>query len=284
MKLSTINYFSVLLIIGVLKVNCINLNSIRRSENEKEYNLNEKLLISTSNSNSDNSNSINTKEIKPKINPSSITILKQKNNLDESNLPNSNFRGTYTYTYTYNLFEEVETDGNKTVKLRTLIQIYLQFFVLFSLIAFHKWHEEMYKMKTLYIENKYSNFIDLTDESFKNKDPSEFEDKYIFCSGDPSIKSSAQDCIFNYNYNKQYAKIERRVEVMNIITKKWTKLGHIKKKDDTFTADLDYDEFDINFIGDEYMEVSFGGDIFTFPRIITSVFLGQVSVYYNIFI
>lgn len=180
--------------------------------------------------------------------------------------------------------EEIKT--NFFNKLKNLLLLYLQFFVIFSLISFLKWHEELYKVKTIHVESKYSNFLDLTEGRFKNRTFNELgefdlDDRYIFISGKTDIITPAKDYILNFNTRgRLYAKIERRVDIFHKSKKKWVKLGHIdrERNEETISESLEINLPYVNFLNEHYMQVSYYGEIYTFPRIISSVFLGQAEV------
>jgi hypothetical protein len=207
---------------------------------------------------------------------------------DSINLENKkSFIRKIENTYEKSLLDNILSNTNESeninfyTKLKRILTLYLHFFIIFSVISFLRWHEELYKIKKLFVQNKYSMFLDLTSVENKSKPISELEEKYIFTSGKPIVKVPAQDILFNFSYNnnKSYAKIEREVEIFHSSWKKqWTKLGHIKRKEEISTySDSSVILWDVNFLDDNYMQISYEGDIYTFPRVISSMFLGQVK-------
>lgn len=183
----------------------------------------------------------------------------------------------YRYTNLDNKNYEKVSFFNILIKF---ISVYFQFFLIFCVISFHKWYEEMQIIKYNHVENKYSNFKDLTLKENQDKDISEFDGHYIFTSGTTNIKSTAKDEIFNFSLNsKNYAMLERKVEYYDVISEKWHRLGHISHREETTDEILDNYLPEITLISESLMQIDFEGNIFTFPRVISSIFMGQVNFY-----
>lgn len=162
--------------------------------------------------------------------------------------------------------------------LKDLVILYFQIFIVFTIISLYKCYEESIILKDLHVKNKYSIYLDLSKINLQIN-TNEYEGKNVYVSGLTEILSSAKDedlDQFMENLGKQYVKIERKVEIYHISEKKWKKLGKIGSKDETFSGDLNLD-CEIATVGDNYMQVSYLGDIFTFPRLISSMFLGRVN-------
>jgi hypothetical protein len=184
-----------------------------------------------------------------------------------------------------NIYRYSDIDNNNYEKvsffkiLIKLISVYFQFFLIFCVISFHKWYEEMQIIKSNYVENKYSTFKDLTLPENKETDISEFDGHYIFTSGTTTIHTPAKDEIFDFSNNsKNYAMLERKVEYFDINNEKWHRLGHISHREETTDEILEGNMPDITLISDSLMQIEFDGNIFTFPRVISSIFMGQVKV------
>ncbi len=170
---------------------------------------------------------------------------------DENNKPNTFFEG-----------------------IKRLGIIYLQFYLIFCILSLYRWYEELLKIKSHFIDMKFSHFEDLTKKETNLINPnSEYEGKYVFASGECKLIKPAQDNIFNFNYKRDYAVVERNVEYFDITNNTWSPLGYTNSKLKDSLNDLrDYYTFQ-----EEFLQFSANQEIYTFPRIISSKFLGRVK-------
>src|SRR4051794_16305331 len=92
-------------------------------------------------------------------------------------------------TITYINPDEIEFKPQQTtipLKLKEALFLYLQFFLLFTLLSILRLNEEMFKIISLYIDNKYSNFIDLN-----NLNADDYDGCYAYVSGTANILKQA---------------------------------------------------------------------------------------------
>ena len=202
------------------------------------------------------------------------STLSNSKNLKETQ---KEFSRLYTYLEDDNT-HILEAPAKTSDKIVKLLILYCQFFIIFSIISFYRWFEEMSKIKTLHVENKYSNFIDLTDSLHKDLNLDYYEGLYVYSAGKPEIKESAKDNMFINVSPKKMAKIERRVEIYDVDEEKWSKLGYIGIKEETTPTNFDLNTLYVTYINEEYMQASFSGQIYTFPKIVSSMFLGIVEL------
>jgi hypothetical protein len=202
----------------------------------------------------------------------------QMKHYEKNDLPS--LENSISSIYRYSEMKETYTEKVSFFdKLLKLIIVYFQFFLIFSVISFHKWYEEVQKIKSNYVENKYSMFKDLTKDDNIETEISEFEGHYVFTSGTTKVCSPAKDEIFDFSYNsKIYAMVERKVEYFDIVVGKWFRLGHISHREETSDEILDVNMPDVTLINDNLMQIEFEGEIFTFPRLISSIFMGNVKI------
>jgi len=162
-------------------------------------------------------------------------------------------------------------------KLTKVLCLYLQIFLIVCLISFYKWYEEMIKIKASYIENKYSLFRDLTVAENKENLPVDYDGCYVFDSGYTDLIEAARDPLYDFIDNI-YAMIERKVEYFDINDNKWYRLGYIVNRDDTTDEEvIEMNMPDVNQLNAEKMELNFNGEVFTYPNIISDIFIGRVN-------
>jgi hypothetical protein len=143
------------------------------------------------------------------------------------------------------------------VKIKEGILIYLQFFILFTILSLHRLNEEMFKVISIYIDNKYSNFINLN----KLK-PGDYDGSYVYLSGSIDVLYPACDDMFAIQADIfKPIKLERIVEILKPGFRKWKKL-----------LDEEY------FIKGENLCYSFCERLFTFPKIAPEMFYGEVEL------
>lgn len=152
---------------------------------------------------------------------------------------------------------------------------YLQFFILFCILSFYKFFEELNQIKLLHISGKYSEVKDLTSENYKNKIP-ELNGETVFISGDTKILNGATDEHLQLSIEKPYAMIYRQVEVFNISTKTWVALIEENSEHNYFNEE----NLHLNLLNEYFYELNFTGRIFKFPRLFCKSFTGQVK-YFN---
>lgn len=220
-------------------------------------------------------------------------ILEKEKFLKKTSLRMSSYENTKKIpssrvnTFNYSHLLQLSPAGNEDKqtsffeKLSKLFGLYFKFFIIFAIIAFLKWYEEMLKIKINYVENKYSMFQDLTAPQNKNKDLSEFEGQYVFTSGPTQILAEAQDNIFKFSSSKKYAAVERKVEFFHINNYTWNRIGYIDNKEDSCvdSNSIEKELYDVTFPNSNYMQINLTGEIYTFPRVISSLFLGHVKFY-----
>lgn len=168
-------------------------------------------------------------------------------------------------------------EKNETCYLQFLEKIlitYLQFFVLFSILSFYKFFEELNQIKQVHIAGKYNDVKDLTSEKYKYK-ISELNGENVFISGETNINSSATDEFLQLNIDKQYAMIYRTVEIFNSNTDTWVPLI-----EDGSDKNLLNDEVpQINLLNEYFMDVSYCGKNMKFPKLFSKAFCGEVKIY-----
>lgn len=115
-------------------------------------------------------------------------------------------------------------------KILSLLLVYFQYFSLITIISFHKSFEEVSTVKARYGLEKSYFFKDI---SQKNNNSFHCQDDIdVFASGKPEIIKTANDDLFELTLEKNYARIDRIVEVYNSDKKKWEKI-----KNDTYIDD-----------------------------------------------
>jgi hypothetical protein len=141
------------------------------------------------------------------------------------------------------------------VKIKEAIFLYLQFFALFTILSIHRLYEEMFKIIGIYIDNKYSNFINLNE-----LDVSDYDGCYIYVSGVVNIIRPAQDDRFYLPDLANCVKLERIVEILYPHSNIWI---------------LPEDDYEIR---DNKLVYSYLGDEYTFPNIVYKTFHGEVYI------
>lgn len=125
-----------------------------------------------------------------------------------------------------------KTQTNNLVwkKILSLLLVYLQYFALITIISFHKSFEEVATVKSRYGLEKSYFFKDITQ---KNSNSIHCQDDIdVFASGKPEIIKTANDDLFELTLDKNYARIDRIVEVYNSEKKKWEKINNDSYIDD----------------------------------------------------
>ena len=135
-------------------------------------------------------------------------------------------------------------------RVLSLLIVYLQYFSLISIISFHRSFEEVATMKSKYAIEKSYYFKDIT-KNINNSFLHSQDDIDVFASGKPEIIQTANDDLFELTLDKNYARIDRIVEVFNTEKKKW--------------IPVKYD----NYIDDENCEL---------PRLCSKSFFGHVEL------
>ena len=135
-------------------------------------------------------------------------------------------------------------------RVLSLLIVYLQYFSLISIISFHRAFEEVATMKSKYAIEKSYYFKDIT-KNINNSFLHSQDDIDVFASGKPEIIQTANDDLFELTLDKNYARIDRIVEVFNTEKKKW--------------IPVKYD----NYIDDENCEL---------PRLCSKSFFGHVEL------
>ena len=177
-------------------------------------------------------------------------------------------------------------NGNFVNKLILILSIYFQIFLIFSLLSFLKLYEEIFYLKILFCQSKYSHFIEYSSENTKEINTLLENNRKIYVSGNPIILEEAEDDIFNFPKSKKYAKIERISEIYKPNDKKWKTLGRKIFKDDSSVISNSpfsnlFEEID-DFDDDYKFEINIYENIFTFPKIFSKISTGKVKlkIYY----
>ena len=155
-----------------------------------------------------------------------------------------------------------------------LVCLKLSLFLIF--INIFRWYEKIYSIVTEYIESHYANIEDLTNKEFEVEKID--ENHCIFISGKPVINKVAVDNVFEeiFQYNN-YAKIERVVEFYNSKRKIWETISNTANMNDFILGNFD-NPYNIDFYKDNHIQISFDNEIFTFPRLFSDVYFGEVSI------
>lgn len=158
-----------------------------------------------------------------------------------------------------------------------IVWMFISLYIIICYLAIFKWYEEMQKAVKNQTEARFSHFLDISNkrEDEINSDfIKEYEGKYVFISGITQCDNFAKDPLFRHKYNRDYLKIERKVEVKNPYNDKWMEISS-KNNSDSFQCKL---------IKDCHLRVDFenpaGNDkmTFHFPRIISCIHTGEASL------
>jgi hypothetical protein len=138
-------------------------------------------------------------------------------------------------------------------KLKDALLLYLQFFTLFIILSIHRQYEEMFKIICLYIDNKYSNFINLNELNAKD-----YDGCYVYVSGKVHISKPVQDDRFILPDLTDCVKLERIVEILYPNSTVWI---------------LPEEDFEIK---NDKMVYTYLGHEYTFPYIVFKTTHGEV--------
>jgi len=94
-------------------------------------------------------------------------------------------------------------------------------YMLFFLLSILQWYEMIIKQTRDHIHAKFCNMIDLSTTNKFHYDSSFLDGKLIFTNGKLVIEDYARDNIFLIENLKDFIKIERRVEVYDILNQIW---------------------------------------------------------------
>jgi hypothetical protein len=157
---------------------------------------------------------------------------------------------------------------------RKVLLTYLHFFILFCILSFYKFFEELNQIKLIHIAGKFNEVKDLTSENYKNKF-AELNGETVFISGETKILHGANDENLQVTIEKPYAMIYRQVEIFSVTTKTWVPL--IEE-----SPDLNYfneDKVHVTLLNEYFIEVNFTGRVFKFPRLFSKPFTGEVKIF-----
>jgi hypothetical protein len=198
------------------------------------------------------------------------------------NVKNPILKKILTKTYRYSSLEapKVEDEGDYKIskKIIKIASLYMQFFVILSILSFQKWFEDLIKIITFSVDQKFSKVNDLTSEKNKNLPLENFESEYIFTAGSTNVEIPAKDPIFDLQVSKKYASIYRIVEYYNPIEKAWYKLGHFDNRHDSASYDGMTPSIEDPIKDDKKTQLSINNNIFTFPNIRSAISAGHVTV------
>lgn len=176
-----------------------------------------------------------------------------------------------------NTYKEEKSSQIIQFFLKDLVVLYFQIFIVFTIASILRCYEESVIIKELYVKNRYSLCEDISNSEVN---PHNYEDKNVFTSGFPVIKEAAKDDRLNQllSCNTKYLKIQRLVEVFNPIAKKWENLGRNNNNNSKIMEDFNefYMTNDVNMIGSDYIQLSYTSQIYTFPKLMCSTFIGKV--------
>lgn len=185
-------------------------------------------------------------------------------------------------TYRHNNIEIPKKNQEDNMKISYMLFritiLYLQFFVIISILSFQKWYEDLIKIIMFSVDQKFSRVNDLTQDKNKNLPIENFEGEYVFASGETQIEHCAIDPLFNFNYSKSFAAIYRIVEYFDTLEKKWVRLGKFNHREESILDEVNHPQIQEPSNDKKIIQINMGGFIYTFPKIISSFTCGNVKL------
>jgi hypothetical protein len=198
------------------------------------------------------------------------------------NVKNPILKKILTKTYRYSSLVAPKVDDEEDYKIsKKLIKIatlYLQFFVILSILSFQKWFEDLIKIIMYSVDQKFSKVNDLTTEKNRNLPLQNFENEYVFTAGSSNVEIPAKDSIFDFQLSKKYASIYRIVEYFNPSENKWYKLGSFKNRHDSVSFEEKTPSMEDPYKDDIKAQIFINNSLITFPNIKSAISVGHVTV------